>query len=233
MFRPQASPFALLQPDSGVISSVESTITDVLKGKMSVKDGIRGILDTFTSSIIDTFVKGLTSPFTGENGLITSALRSFGASIFKGLLDTKKEAPSAGGAGGTFASIFGSIMSFFAEGGRVSGAGTSTSDSIPAMLSNGEFVVNAEATGKNLRLLKAINENRLPKFAEGGYVGASLVETPVYIPVEKPPQVGTNQQVINLTITGDISRQTRAEIYQMLPSIATGVNSYNRERNIR
>ena len=32
-----------------------------------------------------------------------------------------------------------------AGGGAINGAGTSTSDSIPAMLSDGEFVMNAQA----------------------------------------------------------------------------------------
>ena len=32
-----------------------------------------------------------------------------------------------------------------AGGGHIAGAGTSTSDSIPAMLSDGEFVMNAKA----------------------------------------------------------------------------------------
>jgi TP901 family phage tail tape measure protein len=44
-----------------------------------------------------------------------------------------------------------------AVGGYITGPGTSTSDSIPAMLSNGEFVVNAAATKDNLALLHAIN----------------------------------------------------------------------------
>lgn len=44
-----------------------------------------------------------------------------------------------------------------ARGGYVSGAGTSTSDSIPAMLSNGEFVVNAKATSMFPDLLETIN----------------------------------------------------------------------------
>ena len=41
--------------------------------------------------------------------------------------------------------------------GRVLGPGTGTSDSIDAKLSNGEFVVNAAATRRNLPLLHAIN----------------------------------------------------------------------------
>lgn len=44
---------------------------------------------------------------------------------------------------------------------------------------------------------------------------------------------GTSQQVVNINITGDISRQTKSEIYKMLPSIAEGVNSHNREKGYR
>lgn len=44
-----------------------------------------------------------------------------------------------------------------ARGGRVSGPGTATSDSVPAMLSNGEFVVNARATSMFPELLETIN----------------------------------------------------------------------------
>ncbi len=45
----------------------------------------------------------------------------------------------------------------FASGGFVSGPGTSVSDSIPAMLSNGEFVMNANATRLNRPQLEAMN----------------------------------------------------------------------------
>lgn len=46
----------------------------------------------------------------------------------------------------------------FATGGYVSGAGTGTSDSIPAMLSNGESVINARSTAMFAPLLSAINQ---------------------------------------------------------------------------
>jgi hypothetical protein len=45
----------------------------------------------------------------------------------------------------------------FATGGWINGPGTGTSDSIPAMLSNGEFVVNAMAAERNRGLLERIN----------------------------------------------------------------------------
>jgi hypothetical protein len=58
---------------------------------------------------------------------------------------------------GGYINTFGSGIRRFAPGGPVFGAGTGTSDSIPAMLSNGEFVVNANATAKNRSLLETIN----------------------------------------------------------------------------
>ena len=62
---------------------------------------------------------------------------------------------------GTGNGSFGIIGQMFglkaANGGKVSGPGSSTSDSIPAQLSDGEYVVNAAATAKNRALLDAIN----------------------------------------------------------------------------
>ena len=63
----------------------------------------------------------------------------------------------------------------YAEGGYVDGPGTSTSDSIPARLSKGEFVVNAKGTRENLPLLVAMNggwgNTGGRRFAAGGVVG--------------------------------------------------------------
>lgn len=76
----------------------------------------------------------------------------------------------------------------FATGGYVSGAGTATSDSIPALLSNGEYVVKASAV-KTLGLgrLNLINDGKLPGYANGGLVnqfksiGAIRAKDGVYI----------------------------------------------------
>ena len=58
----------------------------------------------------------------------------------------------------------------FKEGGYVSGIGDGKSDSIPAMLSNGEFVINAKSTEKYLPLLEQINDEGVKGFAQGGFV---------------------------------------------------------------
>jgi hypothetical protein len=65
-----------------------------------------------------------------------------------------------------------------ASGGYISGPGSGTSDSIPARLSNGEFVVRASQTAKHLPLLKALNSGMLPGYAGGGYVTAADVPKP-------------------------------------------------------
>lgn len=59
------------------------------------------------------------------------------------------------------------VIPGFATGGYVSGAGTGTSDSIMARLSDGEFVVNAAATKRNRALLEAINSNERVSVAGG------------------------------------------------------------------
>jgi hypothetical protein len=56
---------------------------------------------------------------------------------------------------------------YYAGGGRVSGPGGPREDRVPAMLSPGEFVVNAAATSRHGQLLEAINAQRL---AAGGLV---------------------------------------------------------------
>lgn len=63
----------------------------------------------------------------------------------------------------------------FASGGYISGPGTSTSDSIPAMLSNGEYVISADAVSRvGAPLLDAINQGRsIRHFASGGLVSGS------------------------------------------------------------
>lgn len=55
-----------------------------------------------------------------------------------------------------------------ADGGIVTGPGTSRSDSIPTWLSNGEFVVNARATAANRGHLEWLNARG---YADGGFVG--------------------------------------------------------------
>lgn len=67
-----------------------------------------------------------------------------------------------------------------ANGGYISGPGTSTSDSIPAMLSNGEYVIKANAVSKyGVDFMNSINQMKaarpMPSGIGGGAVGGSSV----------------------------------------------------------
>lgn len=56
------------------------------------------------------------------------------------------------------------------KGGLIKGPGTSTSDEIPAMLSNGEYIVNADSVKKyGVKFLNKIN-GKAKKYADGGLV---------------------------------------------------------------
>lgn len=73
----------------------------------------------------------------------------------------------------------------FATGGLISGPGTGTSDDIPAFLSNGEYVLTAQAVQNvGLPLLDAMNSGRVGHFAAGGLVnGNSAGGKGVAVPV--------------------------------------------------
>jgi hypothetical protein len=76
----------------------------------------------------------------------------------------------------------------FAAGGYISGPGTATSDSIPAMLSDGEYVIKAASVNKfGKGFLDAINAGKLPGFKMGGMIipdrGKSSKTTPPKTPI--------------------------------------------------
>jgi hypothetical protein len=119
----------------------------------------------------------------------------------------------------------------YAAGGLLSGPGTGASDDILLWGSNGEFMVNADATKEYRGLLERINSGTLPKFANGGIVGNSLgLPSTAALSKARRPQ---SQSVFNINVTGDVSRQTRNEIQQMIPQIAVGVNTHNYEQGSR
>jgi tape measure domain-containing protein len=121
-----------------------------------------------------------------------------------------------------------------AGGGSVWGEGTATSDSIPAMLSNGEFVVRAKRAAQFRGLLESINSNSPVRLASGGPVGYGQSAMAKSIEQrDKAMAAQQNSTVVNMNITGDISRQTKQEIYKMLPQITSGVNAHNKERGSR
>ena len=72
-----------------------------------------------------------------------------------------------------------SVNMKFATGGHVQGPGTGTSDSILARLSNNEFVMTSRTVDHyGVGFMNALNQRRLPKFANGGRVGGGSPSYP-------------------------------------------------------
>jgi len=69
-----------------------------------------------------------------------------------------------------------------ATGGVISGPGTGTSDSIPAMLSNGEAIIPAKEVAANRGLVEGLIAGNIPGFSKGGimgYAGGGIVGNPL------------------------------------------------------
>lgn len=123
----------------------------------------------FASSIIDFVV----DPF---NQSIEDMATNFIKQLTRMVLETAVQRAiilafqaSTGGGGTTATPVVGA-----ATGGYIRGPGTATSDSIPAMLSDGEYVLSAKTTQKiGVGTLDAVNFGKAQGFAAGGLVGAS------------------------------------------------------------
>lgn len=111
--------------------------------------------------------------------------------------------------GFNLASLFGiSPIPHFATGGAISGPGTGTSDSILARVSHGEFVVKASATARHRDILEQINNDRVPRFATGGIVGAVAAPGAAKSGAgASAPNVVTIAPTINLTASGGTPAQ--------------------------
>lgn len=122
------------------------------------------------------------------------------------------------------------VIPGFASGGYVSGAGTGTSDSIMARLSDGEFVVNAAATKRNRALLEAINSNERVSVASGG--GSSVVAPAGQMQVEPAQQnvvihnYSTSQVQTRQSANGDLEVIIQAVEDHLSNQIATGYGQF-------
>lgn len=150
--------------------SMEDALTSfVSTGKLD----FRGLVNSMIADLARFAARAAMAPVFGALG---SAL-GLGAAGAGGFSASSLLGGVAGGMSDVFGAGGGNAYGFhLATGGRVTGPGTSTSDSIPAWLSNEEFVVKAAAVRKPgvLRLLEAINSGQdlgFAKFANGGLVG--------------------------------------------------------------
>lgn len=149
----------------GLQSGIESSLMGLAKGTMSLSDAVKNLAQTIINSMAQIAAQQLAQ-------MATSSLVG-----------------SSGGMGGMLGSLFA------ADGGHIRGPGTTTSDSIPAMLSDYEFVTRAAVVQQPgaLDFLHDFNrhgmaalEGYLPRarHATGGLAGlpAPVASTPSSVP---------------------------------------------------
>jgi hypothetical protein len=164
--------------ENAVGAGINKFLTDAVSGTKTLKQSFSDMARSIVADILKMEI----------NALEAQALKSlFGAGL------------SGGGSVGASAA---NVDLAAASGGYIRGPGTSTSDSIPTLLSDKEYVVNAKATAQPgiLPLLTAINQGALkgiggstsvPKFATGGQVGGQSVAPNIkFVNVLDPSTLG-------------------------------------------
>ncbi|EOY8031158.1 phage tail length tape measure family protein [Raoultella planticola] len=166
----------------GLQSGIESSLMGLAKGTMNLRDAVKNLALTIINSMAQMAAQQLAQ-------MATSSLIG-----------------SSGGMGGLMASVFA------ADGGQVRGPGSTTSDSIPAMLSDQEFVTRAAVVQQPgaLDFLHAFNRHGMAavqgwlprvRHATGGLAGIPAQNMPVPTSVPETPMATpapASQQPISL-----------------------------------
>lgn len=151
-------------------------ILDALSG---LGDALTGLFDAVFGLIIDSFEATIRTITAGINGLtkLIQGIRQTASDVVSGVQNAASAVGRAARAVTSSSNDNSRERTFnFAQGGKVSGPGTGTSDSIMARLSNGEFVMRAAAVRKfGADFFNLLNRGVLPSmrgFADGGLVEA-------------------------------------------------------------
>lgn len=159
----------------GLYPDVATALNSVEASAMRTNEAMRSIGSTMSSSLttgLADILDGTKSVSAGFADMARSIVRALEEAMIKMLIVQPLTRTLSGGLGFADGGLVGGTAPVAkASGGYIAGPGTSTSDSIPARLSNGEFVVRASAVAKHRAALEAINSDRIPRFADGGLVG--------------------------------------------------------------
>lgn len=157
------------------ITTFQNTVTRMTTGLDTATSSLRlfsGGTGT-AGKLLGTYnvVQGMINTGTKPAETATTVAATSGMASFTAAVYIATSALQAMAAKSSFGSIFGLHK---ATGGYIMGPGTGTSDSIPAFLSNGEYVLTADAVQNvGLPLLDAVNSGRVGHFATGGLVRAN------------------------------------------------------------
>lgn len=170
----------------------DDMVSGLLDGA-SAAETLANALDNVADKLLDMALNSLFDPNGGVLG-----------GLFKGLTGLATGGPVSGSGG----------IGHAATGGSIRGPGSGTSDSIPMMLSNGEYVVNAKQAKKYAPLLEAINSGTIGKMAGGGLVAPRLPRTSSLAASRAPGAV-----TVSMPITIDASGADEAALSRVQQQI--------------
>lgn len=200
---------ARVQAWKNEIAQVKLVVDDVAVAiDGAVQDGFAQMFEAIGSgakSAKDAFADFARSVLAAINRIASQKLAE---SLFGGLL-------GGGGSGGAsgFGALISSFFKGFATGGYVTGPGTSTSDSIPARLSAGEYVVNAAAVKRvGVAFLQSINGiSAGPRVAGPTLAFAAGGLVPEAAPAQAPGQSVRIVNVIDPAMAADYLNSSSGE----------------------
>lgn len=165
---------------------------DLAQGIRAAVQGTQSWGDVLLNSVLSVLNKIADSYAEDLSNSLTNALKE------SGLTDLLRKGLSSlgGGAGGLMSTVSSFFGGFFADGGRIYGQGTPTSDSVPILASRDEFMVRAWAAKRlGYDALRYINATgQLPQaLATGGVVGRA-----------QPPQVSVSTPSVNNNINANL-----------------------------
>ena len=139
----------------------------------------------------------------------------------------KKNDQNQEGAGNQFSGVKnfapGGRVPVYAKNGTLVNYQPRGTDTVPAMLTPGEFVINRAATQKHLPVLKAINEGHYSRGGIAKYLSGGGVISPNYY--ETAGNVSANNQMFSLSsFMGDIVGQITSAITLGVKNISSGLS---------
>jgi hypothetical protein len=138
-------------------------------------DDMNDALQSVAVHGLDSLTTGLAEVVSGTKSL-KAAFADMAAGIVADLAKIAIERAIVNVVGSSFFGLKdgGQVPGFAGGGltGLLSGPGGPRSDSMLIRASTGEFITNAASTRRYLPVLKAINDNRMPAFADGGSIGS-------------------------------------------------------------
>ncbi|WP_155524793.1 hypothetical protein [Delftia acidovorans] len=139
---------------------------------------VKGLRNEFASAF-NSIATGAKSLSEGLLELFTSLLSRIASKFAeRGFDELFKGAGGANASEGWLGSLAGFFGGAFATGGLIRGPGTGTSDQVPILASNGEFMMRAAVVKKHFSLLNYLNStgNLPPMRAAGGPVDPAAFE---------------------------------------------------------